>query len=85
MKRKQKKQESENKEDETAALMKQMGAYLTIPFVLAVSPILGWLIGQWLDKKLTTTPYLRYVFLLLGFAAGVREVYRMLKRFENED
>lgn len=84
MKRKQKKQKSENKEGE-ANLMRQMGVYLTIPFVLAVSPILGWFIGQWLDKKLTTTPYLSYLCLVLGFVAGIREVYRMLKRFGDED
>lgn len=78
-----KKQENENKE-KTAHLMRLIGICLTIPFVLAVSPIFGWLIGQWLDKKLTTTPYLRYVFLLLGFIAGIREVYRLLKKVRNE-
>ncbi len=78
-----KKQEPEKKEDERA-LMKQMGVYLTIPILLAVSPLIGWFLGGWLDKKLTTTPYLSYLFLLLGFAAGVREVYHLIKRFGDE-
>jgi ATP synthase protein I len=63
----------------------QVGVYLTIPFMLAVSPILGWLIGEWLDKKLTTAPYFMYVGILLGFAAGVREVYRIIKNFGDGD
>lgn len=59
----------------------KVGVYLTIPFVLAVSPILGWWIGSWLDKKFDTDPYLMYMGLLFGFIAGFRELYRLIKRF----
>jgi F0F1-type ATP synthase assembly protein I len=59
----------------------KIGVYLTIPFVLAVSPILGWWIGSWLDKKFDTAPYLMYIGLLFGFVAGFRELYRLIKRF----
>lgn len=61
--------------------MKQLGVYITIPFVLALPPIFGWFIGSWLDKKLDTDPYLMYLFILLGFVAGFREFYRILTRF----
>lgn len=44
---------------------------------------MGWLIGRWLDKKLDTAPYLMYLFLILGFIAGFRELYRIIKRFGN--
>ncbi len=56
---------------------------LTIPFILAASPIIGWLIGDWLDKKLGTEPYLMYLFVVIGFAAGFRELFRIIKRFGN--
>lgn len=77
------KQEKQDNEDDDKERWQQVGVYLTIPFMLAVSPILGWLFGSWLDKKLSTAPYLMYLFVLIGFAAGIREVYRIIKRFGN--
>ena len=62
---------------------RQIGVYVTIPFVLAVPPVLGWFIGNWLDGKLKTGPYLMFLFLVLGFVAGFREVFRIIKKFGN--
>ena len=64
-------------------LITQIGVFMTMPFVMAIPPIVGWFLGTWLDKKLSTEPYLMYLFLALGFLAGVREVYRIIKRFGN--
>lgn len=64
--------------------MKQIGVFMTIPFVLAIPPMLGWWIGQWLDEKFNIAPYMMYIFIVLGFIAGFREVYRIIKRFGNE-
>jgi len=52
----------------------------TIPFLMVVPPIAGLLIGRFIDRKLDTQPALIIVFLVLGFAAGVREVAIVLKR-----
>jgi len=70
--------------DDKQKRARQIGAYITIPFVLAVPPILGWFIGDWLDSKLGTRPYLMYLFLVLGFVAGFRELYRIIKKFGND-
>jgi ATP synthase protein I len=59
----------------------QIGVFVILPFVLAVPPILGWFIGKWLDKHLHTSPYLKYVFLILGILAGIRECYRLIKEY----
>lgn len=64
--------------------MRQIGVFMTIPFVLAVPPVLGWLIGSWLDGKLNSAPYLMYFCILLGFAAGIKEVIRLIKRYGND-
>lgn len=64
--------------------MRQIGVFMTIPFVLAVPPVLGWWIGSWLDGKINSSPYFMYAFIALGFVAGIREVYRLIKRFGNE-
>lgn len=64
----------------------QVGAYITLPFVLAIPPLLGALIGKGLDTLFHTTPILMYVILLLGICAGIREFWRILKKFgENGD
>jgi ATP synthase protein I len=72
-----------NNPDDKQKRARQMGAYVTIPFVLAVPPVLGWFVGSWLDGKIGTDPYLMYLFLLLGFVAGFRELYRIIKKFGN--
>jgi len=60
-----------------------LAVYLTIPFVLAIPPVLGWFIGDWLDGKLNIRPVLTYVLILLGFIAGFKELFRIIKRFGN--
>lgn len=64
--------------------IRQIGVYMTIPFILAFAPILGWLMGSWLDQRFATQPYLAYLLVIIGFAAGIREVYRLIKQFGNE-
>lgn len=64
--------------------LKLIGVYMTIPFVLALPPVLGYFIGFWLDAKFNSAPYLMYFFIVLGFAAGFREVYRIIKRFGDD-
>ena len=62
------------------AWARQAGLLSTIPFLMAVPPIAGLLIGRYLDKKLNVQPLFTIVFLLLGFAAAVREVANVLKK-----
>ena len=59
--------------------MRQVGLLSTIPAFLTVSPIVGFLIGRFLDRKLNTDPFLSIVFLVLGFIAGARQVARVVK------
>lgn len=68
-------------EDEKRKRAKLMGIYMTIPFILGVTPIIGWAIGSWLDKRLGTDPFLMYLLLIIGFIAGVREFYRIVKKY----
>lgn len=66
--------------DDDRKRMKQMGIYLTIPFLLAVPPIIGWFIGKWMDGELNTS-FIKYLGVFLGLIAGFREFYRIVKRF----
>ncbi len=67
-------------QEEKQKMVKQIGAFMTIPFVLAVPPVIGWLLGSWLDTWLGTT-WLMHLFVVLGFIAGFREFYRIVKKY----
>lgn len=64
--------------------MRQAAVYATIPFALGLPPVIGWLTGTWLDDTFGTGHVFMYVLIALGFAAGFREVYRIIKRFGDE-
>lgn len=70
---------------ETWERARQAGAFLTIPFVLGVPPILGWYIGRWLDAALGSAPYCMYILLILGVIGGARECYRIIRRFGDSE
>jgi len=61
---------------------RQIGILTTIPFLLAVGPILGYYIGEFLDRKLNTSPYLMIVFIFFGFVAAAKGVYNLIKKAE---
>ncbi len=63
---------------------RQIGVFITVPFVLAVPPVIGWLIGSALDRYFHTAPILMYSFLAFGFLAGFREFYRIIKKYGDE-
>ena len=53
-----------------------------LSFVVALA--LGWALGRWLDGVAGTSPWLTVVCSVLGFAAGLLNVYRTLTRALNE-
>lgn len=52
---------------------------------MVAGPVVGYFIGNWLDNRLGSSPYLMVVFIFLGLAASGREVYRLLKQASQED
>jgi ATP synthase protein I len=69
--------------------LKQLGSLSTIGLEIALSIALGYLGGQWLDSKLGTEPWLEWVGLGFGVAAGALSLYRVVRRaqrmMEEED
>ncbi|HZS39511.1 MAG TPA: AtpZ/AtpI family protein [Polyangia bacterium] len=53
-------------------------SYLGLFFGIAV--VLGFFGGRWLDRRWHTDPWLSMAGLLVGVAAGFRELYRLSKR-----
>lgn len=69
--------------------LKRLGSLSTIGLELGLSIAFGYLGGQWLDGKLGTEPWLKWIGLGLGLAAGARSLYRVVRRaqrmMEEED
>jgi ATP synthase protein I len=61
--------------------MKQLAIFLTLPFVLAVPPVLGWFLGSKIDELCGTAPIFMYLLIVLGMIAGFRELYRLISRY----
>lgn len=56
---------------------------LGINFVLCV--IIGVVMGYLLDKLVSTFPLFSIIFLLAGFAAGVKEIFRFTRKVNMTD
>lgn len=64
---------------------KLIGLVMTMPFALSLPPIVGWYLGTWIDKHWGTAPYAMWTLLVLGFVAGARECYRIIKKYADDD
>lgn len=66
-------------EDEYQSL-RSTGPMLAIPTLLIISPLAGFGLGVWLDRRWHTAPWLAIVGLILGFVAAGRETWLIYKR-----
>jgi hypothetical protein len=59
-------------------------ALISIPFYLAVAPLVGWWIGRWADAKLGTDWIFQAIGVCLGIVAAIRETVRMIRRAQRD-
>lgn len=57
------------------------GAASTVGIEMVIAICLGFFGGGWLDGKLGTTPWLRYLGLGFGLVAGFRSLYRLARKY----
>lgn len=69
----------------SGAGIRTAGLLLAIPTLLIVSPLVGFWIGDWIDGRAGTGPWLGIVGLVVGFAAAGRETYRIYRRVEADE
>jgi ATP synthase protein I len=65
--------------------VKQIGILTSIPIILVLGPLVGYFVGDWVDRRFQWYPWATIVFLVLGFVAAGREIVRLLKQVLKED
>ena len=67
-------------DDETKKMIRTLGHLSTVGVAMALSIILGILIGYYLDDKFDTEPWFFIIFLTLGIIAAFKNLYTMYKK-----
>ena len=70
--------------DKFYPLIRNIGIVVTIPMVFAAGPVVGFLIGSWIDQKWSTDPWAKTILSLLGFVGSVKQVIELIKRSTKE-
>ncbi|MBI3321141.1 MAG: AtpZ/AtpI family protein [Candidatus Omnitrophica bacterium] len=60
-------------------LLGRLGMLLTVPIVLAAGPLVGVLVGHWLDRRWHTAPGALVLGAAVGGIGSGIEVYRILR------
>ena len=58
---------------------RQVSLLAAIPMLLLLGPLIGWWVGQYLDRRWDTEPWLMVVLIFLGFVASGRETWKLIK------
>ena len=70
---------------ETKQTAIQMARVSSIGIAMVIAIFGCFYLGRWLDQQLETEPYLTLLFLLIGIAAGFRNMYLLVKRYVKDD
>jgi ATP synthase protein I len=72
-------------EEKDRQLLRMLGALSTVGITLVVATVIGYYTGHYLDGIFNTTPWLTLGFLLLGIAAGFKNLYDQTRRLMELD
>jgi ATP synthase protein I len=70
---------------ETKQTAIQMARVSSIGIAMVIAIFGCFYLGRWLDQQLETEPFLTLLFLLIGIAAGFRNMYLLVKRYVKDD
>lgn len=59
--------------------------YLSLGLEFSFSVIIGLLLGDYIDKKLNTWPYMTFFLTICGFGAGIKAILRTAKEIEKNE
>lgn len=72
-----------DKETRKSAIRMAYASSIGIAMVLAIFGC--FFLGTWIDGKLGTGPYFTLLFLLIGIAAGFRNMYLLIKTYVKDE
>ena len=61
--------------------LRGVGMLLSVGITMVVTTVMGLAIGVYLDRYFDTAPWLMLLFLMMGIAAGIRNVYHTIQRY----
>lgn len=66
---------------------RDIGSYTLIPMMMLVGPIIGYLMGHWVEGRLGGEPWPGVIGIFFGLAAAVKQIILMLQKrsADNED
>jgi len=65
---------------ETRRTIRELAYYSSLGLSIALAIFIGLAIGVFLDRKFGTSPWLTLIFLVLGIAAGFRNIGLAIKK-----
>ena len=69
-----------NGDDKDYRYIRQVGLLTTIPVMLLSGPLIGFLIGNYIDKRFGTAPWFMVLFVCIGFVASIRQTIAIIKK-----
>lgn len=64
-------------EDKRFQGYRMLGLIMSAGATMAASVAVGYFLGDWLDSRLGTKPWLTIIMFLLGTAAGIKSLYNL--------
>jgi len=68
---------------ETRRYLKECAYYSSIGLSVALSIFIGLAVGVYLDQRFDTSPWMTLIFLVLGIAAGFKNISLAIKKMRN--
>ena len=72
-----------NGDDDKFRFVHQVGLLTMIPVMLLSGPLIGFLVGNYIDKRFGTAPWFMVLFVCLGFVASIRQTIAIIKKASN--
>ncbi|MBN2135391.1 MAG: AtpZ/AtpI family protein [Acidobacteria bacterium] len=73
------------KKNDNNEWMKAYAKYGYLGFMFPVALFVGYIIGNFLDGKLDSSPIFALVFMILGFAGALRTLLKEIDRMDREE
>lgn len=72
-------------EEKDRRFIRLLGTLSTVGITLVAATVIGYFFGVFLDRTFGTTPWFTIIFLILGIAAGFKNLFDAARKAANMD